>query len=70
VYDHSGNLGHDCGENCMDAGADGNNSRNVTINGLSVNVNGYNAQNDDDLAETVVSRINAMLNEDEKEWGR
>ena len=47
-----------------------NNSRNVTINGLSVNVNGYNAKNDDDLADTVVHRINEMLNEDGKVWGR
>jgi len=47
-----------------------NNSRSVTINGLSVNVNGYNARNDNDLADTVVQRINEMLNEDDKVWGR
>ena len=35
-----------------------------------VNVNGYNAQNDNDLADTVVHRINEMLNEDDKVWGR
>ena len=47
-----------------------NNSRNVTINGLSVNVNGYNARNDNDLADTVVQRINEMLNEDDSVWGK
>ena len=47
-----------------------NNIKNVTVNGLSVNVNGYNAQNDNDLADTVVHRINEMLNEDDKVWGR
>ena len=39
-----------------------------TINGLSVNVNGYNAKNDNDLADTVVHRINEMLNEDSRVW--
>ena len=29
------------------------NNRNVTINGLSVNVNGYEARNDNDLADTI-----------------
>lgn len=55
------------------AGAGGgtvSNSKNVTINGLSVSVNGYNAQNDEDLADTIVHRINEMLNEDDKVWGR
>jgi hypothetical protein len=33
-------------------------------------VNGYNARNDNDLADTVVQRINEMLNEDDKVWGR
>ena len=41
----------------------------LAFNGLSVNVNGYNAQNDNDLADTVVHRINEMLNEDDKVWG-
>ena len=40
------------------------------MGGLSVVVNGYNAKNDEDLADTVVHRINEMLNEDDKVWGR
>ena len=42
----------------------------LAFNGLSVNVNGYNAQNDNDLADTVVHRINESLNDDDKVWGR
>ena len=45
-------------------------NRNVTVNGLSVNVQGYNARNDDDLADTIVNRINDMLNEDGAAWGK
>ena len=55
------------------AGAGGGgvtNNRNVTINGLSVNVNGYEARNDNDLADTIVHRINEMLNEDDSVWGK
>ena len=54
------------------AGAGGGvtNSRSVTINGLSVNVNGYEAHNDNDLADTIVHRINEMLNEDGSVWGK
>ncbi|MBQ7438093.1 MAG: hypothetical protein IJV30_12330 [Oscillospiraceae bacterium] len=33
-------------------------------------VNGYNARNDNDLADTVVHRINEMLNEDSRVWGK
>jgi hypothetical protein len=46
------------------------NNRTINMGGLTVNVNGYNAQNDNDLADTVVHRINEMLNEDDKVWGR
>ena len=55
------------------AGAGGNgvtNNRTINMGGLSVVVNGYNARNDNDLADTVVQRINEMLNEDDKVWGR
>ncbi|MBR3242395.1 MAG: hypothetical protein IKF90_06820 [Parasporobacterium sp.] len=38
----------------------------ILLNGLFVNVTGYNAQNNEDLADTVVHRINEMLNEDDK----
>ena len=34
------------------------------------NQKAYDAKNDDDLADTVVHRINEMLNEDDKVWGR
>ena len=46
------------------------NNRSMTINGLSVNINGYEAKNDDDLADTIVHRINNMLNEDDSVWGK
>lgn len=55
------------------AGAGGGgvtNNRNVTINGLSVNVNAYEARNDNDLADTIVHRINDILNEDGSVWGK
>lgn len=53
------------------AGAGGvTNNRTVNMGGLTVNVNGYNARNDDDLADTVVQRINDMLGEDDSVWGR
>ena len=55
------------------AGAGGgtvSNSKTINMGGLTVNVNGYNVQNDDDLADKVADRINAMLNEDDSVWGR
>jgi len=54
------------------AGAGGGvtNNRSVTINGLSVSINGYEAKNDTDLADTIVHRINEMLNEDGSVWGK
>ena len=36
----------------------------------SVNINGYEAKNDNDLADTIVHRINDMLNEDDSVWGK
>ena len=45
-------------------------NHNRSIGSVQVVVNGYNAKNDDDLADTVVHRINEMLNEDGKVWGR
>lgn len=48
------------------AGAGGggtvSNSKTINMGGLTVNVNGCNVQNDDDLADKVADRINAMLN--------
>jgi len=55
------------------AGAGGgsvSHSKTINMGGLTVNVNGYNVQNDDDLADKVADRINAMLNEDDSVWGR
>jgi hypothetical protein len=54
------------------AGAVGGVTNNRTINmgGLSIAVNGYEAKNDDDLADTIVHRINEMLNEDGSVWGK
>ncbi len=56
------------------AGAGGggtvSNSKTINMGGLTVNVNGCNVQNDDDLADKVADRINAMLNEDDSVWGR
>ena len=46
------------------------NNRSMTINGLSVNINGYEAKDDNDLADTIVHRINDMLNEDGSVWGK
>jgi len=46
------------------------NNRRMTINGLSVNINGYEAKDDNDLADTIVHRINDMLNEDDSVWGK
>ena len=45
-------------------------NNNRSIGSVQVVVNGYNAKNDNDLADTVVQRINEMLNEDDKVWGR
>ena len=54
------------------AGAGGGSVVNNTrsIGSLQVVVNGYNARNDNDLADTVVHRINEMLNEDSRVWGK
>jgi len=45
-----------------------NNTRSIGT--VQVVVNGYNARNDNDLADTVVHRINEMLNEDSRVWGK
>ena len=54
----------------MAGGGAVSNSHTVNMGGLSVVVNGYEAQNDDDLADTIVRRINEMLGEDDAVWGR
>jgi len=46
------------------------NNRTVNLGGLSVVVNGYEAKDDNDLADTIVHRINDMLNEDDSVWGK
>ena len=45
-----------------------NNTRYIGT--VQVVVNGYNARNDNDLADTLVHRINEMLNEDSRVWGK
>ncbi len=53
------------------AGASGSTiNHNNSIGSVQVVVNGYNAQNDNDLANMVAHRINEMLNEDDSVWGR
>ena len=45
-----------------------NNTRSIgTVQDV---VNGCNVRNDNDLADTVVHRINEMLNEDSRVWGK
>ena len=46
------------------------NNRTINMGGLSVVVNDYEAKNDNDLADTIVHRINDMLNEDGSVWGK
>ncbi len=41
-----------------------NNQRTVNMGGLHITVNGYNAQNDDQLATMVANKINEMMDED------
>jgi FlaA1/EpsC-like NDP-sugar epimerase len=45
-------------------------NRTINMGGLSVVFNGYEAKNDNDLADTIVHRINDMLNEDGSVWGK
>ena len=81
VRDLSGTIGADFtglsvpeigGAQLAMAGGGGGLTNNRTINmgGLSVVVNGYEAKNDNDLADTIVHRINDMLNEDGSVWGK
>ena len=58
------------GQLAMAGGGAVSNSHTVNMGGLSVVVNGYEAQSDDDLADTIVRRINEMLGEDGAVWGR
>ncbi len=45
-------------------------SAGICDENLSVVVNDYEAKNDNDLADTIVHRINDMLNEDGSVWGK
>ena len=47
------------------AGATTNNNTDNRTSNISVTVNGYNAQNDDALAQMVADKINEMFEEDE-----
>ena len=46
------------------------NNRTINMGGLSVVVNGHEAKNDNDLADSIVHRINDMLNVDGSVWGK
>lgn len=41
-----------------------NNQRTVNMGGIHLTVNGYNVQNDDQLASMVANKINEMMDED------
>ena len=45
------------------------NNRTVNVGGIQVSVNGYQAQNDSDLADLVARRLNEELNRESAVWG-
>ena len=47
----------------------GGSNRTVNVGGIQVAVNGYNAQNDTDLANMVARRLNEELNRESAVWG-
>lgn len=59
------------GQLAMAGGGGVSNTHNtVNMGGLSVVVNGYEAKNDSDLADTIIDRINEMFHENGSVWGR
>ena len=42
----------------------GGTTRTTNLGGVYITVNGYNARNDDELAQTVADKINGMIHED------
>ena len=47
----------------------GGSNRTVNVGGIQVSVNGYQAQNDTDLANMVARRLNEELNKESAVWG-
>ena len=47
----------------------GSSNRTVNVGGIQVSVNGYQAQNDTDLANMVARRLNEELNKESAVWG-
>lgn len=45
--------------------AGGDTTRTTNLGGVYITVNGYNARNDDELAQTVADKINGMIHEDD-----
>ena len=45
-------------------GAVTTNNRTTNLGGVHITVNGYNARNDDQLAQMVAGKINEMMDED------
>ena len=45
--------------------AGGGTTRTTNLGGVYITVNGYNARNDDELAQTVADKINGMIHEDD-----
>ena len=43
----------------------GSMTRTTNLGGVYITVNGYNARNDDELAQTVADKINGMIHEDD-----
>lgn len=45
--------------------AGGGTTKTTNLGGVYITVNGYNARNDDELAQTVADKINGMIHEDD-----
>lgn len=45
--------------------AGGGTTRTTNLGGVYITVNGYNARNDDELAQTVADKINGMIDQDD-----
>ena len=45
--------------------AGGGTTRTTNLGGVYITVNGYNARNDDELAQIVADKINGMIHEDD-----
>ena len=50
---------------CAENGVPLSSFYSVNLGGVYITVNGYNARNDDELAQTVADKINGMIHEDD-----